>query len=74
MRFFQAGDRSVGICEHCRRKVATRMEYRDYAPTGWNVTVADVLIAACEACGAVVNVPHQSMPKINALRPAQTSA
>jgi hypothetical protein len=70
MRLYQPGDRSAGICEHCRRKVSTRMEYRDYTPTGWKATVPDVLVASCESCGAVVNVPHQSMTKINAHRSA----
>jgi hypothetical protein len=44
------------------------MEYRDYTPTGWDVTVPDVLVAACERCGRVVAVPHQSTPKINEYR------
>lgn len=65
MRLYQAGERSVGICEHCKAKVATHFEYRDYTPTGSDVTVPDVLLAMCERCGGVVGVPHQSTPKIN---------
>jgi len=68
MKLYQAGDRSVGICEHCKAEVFTRMEYRDYTPTGWDVTVPDVLVAVCEQCDQVVAVPHQSMPKVNEYR------
>jgi hypothetical protein len=65
MKLYRAGDRSAGVCESCRRRVVTRMEYRDYTPPGWDETVPDVLVAACETCGEVVGVPHQSTPKIN---------
>lgn len=65
MKLYQAGDRSGGVCEHCKAEVFTRMEYRDYAPTGWDVVVPDVLVAVCERCGRVVAVPHQSTPKVN---------
>jgi len=70
MRLYRAGDPSAGVCEACRRTVRTRMEYRDYTPAGWSVTVPDVLVSACEACGGVVGVPHQSTPRINEYRPA----
>jgi len=65
MRLYQSGDRSAGICETCKSRVNTHMEYRDYTPTGWHETVPDVLVAVCEVCGQVVGVPHQSTPKIN---------
>lgn len=65
MRLYQADERSVGICESCGCKVSTRMEYRDYTPTGSMVTVPDVLVAVCEHCKSVVGIPHQSTPKIN---------
>lgn len=68
MRLYQAGDRSAGVCEACKSRVTTRMEYRDYTPSGWDVAVPDVLVAACERCGRVVGVPHQSTPKINEYR------
>lgn len=41
------------------------MEYRDYTPSGWDVTVPDVLVAVCERCDEVVGIPHQSTPRIN---------
>ena len=65
MRLYQAGDRSAGICERCQSRVNTRMEYRDYTPSSWDVTIPDVLVAVCERCDEVVGVPHQSTPKIN---------
>lgn len=68
MRLYQAGERSAGVCEHCKARVRTLMEYRDYTPTGWSVSIPDVLVAVCERCGRVVAVPHQSTPKINASR------
>jgi hypothetical protein len=74
MRLYQAGEKSVGICETCRSKVSTRMEYRDYRPTGWETTVPDVLVAVCDRCDGVVAVPHQSTPKINESRKQKDSA
>ena len=74
MRLYQAGDRSAAICETCESKVTTRMMYRDYTPTGWDVTVPDVLVAVCENCGAVAGIPHQSTPKINEYRKEKDSA
>jgi hypothetical protein len=74
MRLYQDGDRSAGICETCRSRVTTRMTYRDYTPTGWDVTVPDVLVAVCDRCGEVVGVPHQSTPKINEYRKEKDSA
>ncbi len=44
------------------------MEYRDYTPPDWDVTVPEVLVAACERCGEVVGIPHQSTPRINEYR------
>lgn len=70
MKVYTEGDRSAGICESCRARVATRMEYRDYTPPGWTVTVPDVLLGVCERCGGVVSVPHQSTHKINRYREA----
>lgn len=71
MKFYRAGDRSAGICESCHSKVATRMEYRDYSPPGWDVTVPEVLVAVCETCDQVVSIPHQSTPRINEYRKAK---
>jgi hypothetical protein len=73
MKLYQAGDRSVGICESCRSKVMTRLVYRDYTPTGWDVTVPDVLVAVCDRCDSVVGIPHQSTPKINEFRKEKAS-
>ncbi len=74
MRLYQSDDRSTGICEACRAKVTTRMMYRDYRPTGWDVTVPDVLVAVCDRCGEVVGIPHQSTPKINEYRKEKVSS
>jgi len=74
MKLYQAGDRSAAVCEHCKSRVAVRMEYRDYTPTGWEVTVPDVLVGVCERCGRVVSIPHQSTPKINEHRKAEDDA
>ena len=71
MRLYRSGDRSAGICEHCQARVNIRMEYRDYTPSGWGVTVPDVLVAVCERCGEVVGIPHQSTPRINEYRRGQ---
>ncbi len=68
MKLYQFGDRSLGICEVCKSRVNTRMEYRDYTPSGWDIAVPDILVAACERCCGVVGVPHQSTPKINGFR------
>jgi len=65
MRLYREGERSVGICENCKAKVHTRMEYRDFTPPGSDVTVPDVLVSVCERCGEVDSIPHQSTPKIN---------
>ncbi len=74
MKLYQAGETSVGICETCQAKVTTRMVYRDYTPSGWDVTVPDVLVAVCDQCGNVVAIPHQSTPKINQFRKDQNSS
>jgi hypothetical protein len=68
MKFYRAGDHSTGICEACRSKVVTRMEYRDYRPPDWDVTVPGVLVAVCDKCNQVVGIPHQSTPRINDYR------
>ncbi|WP_435008847.1 hypothetical protein P12x_000096 [Tundrisphaera lichenicola] len=73
MRLYRAGDQSAGICENCQARVNTRMEYRDYTPSGWSVTVPDVLVAVCERCGEVVGIPHQSTPRINEYREDKTT-
>ncbi len=68
MRLYRSGDRSMGICEGCKSRVNTRMEYRDYTPSGWDIAVPDILVAVCERCGGVVGIPHQSTPKLNEFR------
>ena len=65
MKFYRVGDRSAGICEGCHARVVTRMEYRDYTPLDGDAPVPEVLVAACERCGHVVGIPHQSTPRIN---------
>ncbi|WZO97395.1 hypothetical protein EP7_004427 [Isosphaeraceae bacterium EP7] len=70
MRLFQPGDRSVGICQHCRCKVRTVMKYVDFTPAGTDAIVPDVLLGICERCDNVVGIPYQSTPKINEHRAA----
>ncbi len=69
-KFWRAGDRSRGICEHCNGVVETRFEYRTYPLSQPRVDVPDVLVAACTACDRIVAVPHQSSPKLNEARKA----
>ena len=74
MNLYVAGDRSAAICERCRRRVETRMEFRDYMPPGWTRLVPDVLVAVCVVCDEVVAISHQSMPTINRFRPPDSGA
>jgi hypothetical protein len=64
MRLWREGDRSVGICERCEKRVTTRFERRTFPMRRPRVDVPDVLVSVCDDCGAIVAVPHQSTPKI----------
>jgi hypothetical protein len=64
MHLWREGDRSVGICERCRKRVDTRFERRTFPMERPRVDVPDVLVAVCEECGEIVAIPHQSTPKI----------
>ena len=64
MHLWREGDRSVGICERCRKRVNTRFERRTFPMERPRVDVPDVLVSVCDECGDIVDVPHQSTPKI----------
>lgn len=51
------------------------MVVRDFTTSnvdGDDVTVPDVLVAACTTCDVVVGIPHQSTGKINRYRKGET--
>jgi len=64
MRLWRENDQSVGICERCQKRVNTRFERRTFRMERPRVDVPDVLVSVCEVCGEIVDVPHQSTPKI----------
>jgi hypothetical protein len=68
MHLWKEGDRSAAVCERCRKRVATRFEYRTFGLSKPKVDVPDVLVAVCEECGEVAGIPHQSTPKIREAR------
>jgi hypothetical protein len=62
MRLWNVGDKSEAICPACRRRRATTFEVRDVPVVDRRVTVPDVLVAVCDACGKVAAIPAQSTP------------
>lgn len=62
------GDRSRGICGHCRARVDTVMESRDLVPPGEVEVSEGLLVEVCLTCGEIVTIPHQSAAVIAARR------
>lgn len=67
MKLWKEGDRSAGVCEVCKKRVATVFERRNIVPEP-GLVVPNVLVAACSDCGEVVSIPYQSTPRINQAR------
>jgi hypothetical protein len=68
MYLWKAGDKSAAICAACKKKVTTTFEYRTVELESPRAAVPDVLVAACDECGAVAGIPYQSTPKIAGVR------
>jgi hypothetical protein len=58
----QHGDRSTAICEHCRKRVATRFEVRPFAMP--DVIIPDLLVAVYLECGETASIPPESSERI----------
>lgn len=69
MKLFQEGDRSKAVCKHCTRVVGTTFVRRD-VPFSENpeMVAKNILVGACDACGATVSIPAQSTPAISKVR------
>ena len=65
---YNLGDKSRAICEGCAKVVATTFVYRDVAFDDGSGVVRDILVAVCDACEAIVDVPAQSTPAIRQMR------
>ena len=65
---YNPGDKSRAICEGCAKVVATTFVYRDVAFDDGSGVVRDILVAVCDACEAIVDVPAQSTPAIRQAR------
>jgi hypothetical protein len=68
MKLWKEGDRSRGVCEHCRRLVETRFDRRTVTLKRPRVSAPDVLVAVCTQCGNIVAIPYQSTPRLHEAR------
>ena len=68
MHLWKEGDRSEAMCGACEKRVGTRFEVRTVRLEESGTDVPDVLVAACDACGAVAAIPAQSSPKLKEAR------
>jgi len=68
MKIWKVGERSMGACERCGRLVTTRFERRTVKLEHSHIDVPDVLVGVCEHCDAIVSIPPQSAPRLNACR------
>jgi hypothetical protein len=68
MKLFRAGEKSRGICEHCRCLVDATFHYKDVPFSDGSGVVKDILALVCDVCGDVIATPAQSTPAIKAAR------
>lgn len=68
MKLFRAGEKSQGICYHCRGIVDATFHYRDVPFSDGNGVVKDILALVCDTCDEVIATPAQSTPAIKAAR------
>jgi len=61
---FKEGDKSKGMCEHCKKLVPTTLKNGQYHIPKLNITIFNLLMDYCDNCGKLVGIPHQSTPKI----------
>lgn len=62
MKFYNEGDTSKAICDHCNGLVTTTFKY---APIKYKeYTIDNILQGFCDTCGASLSLPHQSTYKI----------
>jgi len=68
MHIWREGDRSEAVCHACERRVGTRFEMRAVRLAESGIEVPDVLVAACDECGATAAIPAQSAPRLREAR------
>jgi hypothetical protein len=71
MKLFVKGDKSKALCEKCGL-VPTTFDYRNVPFSDGSGVARDILVAECDACGQVVEIPAQSTPAIRGARPRAT--
>ncbi len=67
-------ERGHGLCRTCRKTVNTVYAYRDVELENPRLTVENVLVGACETCGATVTVPWQSNLRLQNARTRASEA
>ena len=72
MKLFRAGEKSKGICDHCRGLADATFHYRDVPFSDGNGTVKDILALVCDTCDEIIATPAQSTPAIRAAREIAT--
>ena len=61
---WKEGDKSKALCDTCNKAVTTTFRNGSVTVPGTTTKVSNVLLGFCDGCGALVSIPHQSVPKI----------
>jgi hypothetical protein len=64
MELWNVGDASEALCPTCDDLVPTTFRIRSVTVDGVGQPIDDVLVAACDRCGATVAIPAQSTPRL----------
>lgn len=67
MKIYREGEKGRAICDR-DGLAATTFRYRDVPFGDGSGVVRNILVAVCDACGAVLAMPPQSMPAVKAAR------
>lgn len=71
MHLWNVGDKSEGICPHCKALVSTTFAERTIQLAKSRTKVDAVLVAACDNCDAIVSIPAQAEPQLKEARDKQ---
>lgn len=61
----KVGEKSVSICETCKKRVKTTFQVRDLPMTEPVMVIKDLLVGVCDECDTIVSIPYSSTPQIS---------
>ena len=63
-KIYREGDIGAALCDKCKGRVSTTYVRRDVPLSDGSDVVKAILVAACDGCGQVVMMPHQSVHRV----------